>query len=295
MSFTFMSKRKLWYGISLVLLIVGLGSYALQGLNKGIDFTSGNVLQLQFESDVTTGQIEEVLDAQGLSGYSIQTAGNASEYIIRTKELTEAQNKELLSAFAEKYGPLDIKQNQKIGEVIGRELTRNAVLALAIAAVLMIVYISFRFEATFGVVAVAALLHDVLVTVGLFSLFQIEIDSAFVAALLTIVGYSINNTIVIFDRIRENLYLDSKEPLPVIVDNSINQTLVRSINTSLTVIFALVALLLLGGDTTKVFALALLLGTVIGTYSSICIATSLWYDLKRKLEGRQAFRHAKAR
>lgn len=295
MSFTFMSKRKLWYGISLVLLIVGLGSYALQGLNKGIDFTSGNVLQLQFESDVTTGQIEEVLDAQGLSGYSIQTAGNASEYIIRTKELTEAQNKELLSAFAEKYGPLDIKQNQKIGEVIGRELTRNAVLALAIAAVLMIVYISFRFEATFGVVAVAALLHDVLVTVGLFSLFQIEIDSAFVAALLTIVGYSINNTIVIFDRIRENLYLDSKEPLPVIVDNSINQTLVRSINTSLTVIFALVALLLLGGDTIKVFALALLLGTVIGTYSSICIATSLWYDLKRKLEGRQAFRHAKAR
>ena len=295
MTFTFMNKRKIWYGISLVLLIVGLVSVGLQGMNKGIDFTAGNVLQLQFEGEVTTTQIEEVLDEQGLSGYSVQAAGNASEYVIRTKEMTEAQNKELLSAFEKKCGPLDIKQNQKIGEIIGKELTRNAVLALAIAAVLMIIYISFRFEFTFGVATVAALLHDVLVTVGIFSIFQIEIDSTFVAALLTIVGYSINNTIVIFDRIRENLNFDKKQVLSATVDTSINQTLVRSINISLAIIFPLVALLVLGGSTTKVFALALLLGVIIGTYSSTCIATSLWYDLKNKLDAGKQFKHANAR
>lgn len=295
MTFTFMNKRKVWYGISLVLLIIGLVSYGLQGLNKGIDFTSGNVLQIQFGKEVTTPQIEEVLDEQGLAGYSVQAAGNVSEYVIRTKELTEAQNKELLSAFEEKYGPLDIKQNQKIGEVIGRELTRKAILALAISAVLMIIYISFRFEATFGVTAVAALLHDVLVTVGIFSLFQIEIDSSFVAAVLTIIGYSINNTIVTFDRIRENLSFAKKEALSVIVDKSINQTLVRTINMSLTVIFPLVALLVFGGNTTKVLSLALLIGVIVGTYSSTCIATSLWFDLRNKLDEGKKFKHANAR
>lgn len=294
MTLTFMNKRKIWYGISLVLLIVGLVSFVLQGMNKGIDFTAGNVLQIQFEQDVTTPQIEEVLNEQGLSGYSVQAAGNGSEYVIRTKELTETQNRELLSAFEEKYGTLDIKQNQKIGEVIGRELTRNAILALSIAAVLMIIYISFRFEATFGVAAVLALLHDVLITVGVFSLFQIEIDSAFVAALLTIVGYSINNTIVIFDRIRENLNFSRKEVLSVTVDTSINQTLTRTINMSLTVIFPLAALLTLGGSTTKVFSLALLIGVVVGTYSSTCIATSLWYDFRSKLDERNKFKHANA-
>lgn len=276
-------NRKIWYAISLILLVAGLISLAIQGFNKGIDFTSGNVLQIEFEKDVSTGQVEEVLDAQGLSGYSIQEAGDGSDYIIRTKELTEVQNKELLAAFEVKMGNLTIKQNQKIGEVIGKELTRNAILALAIASVLMVIYISVRFQAAFGIVAIVALLHDVLVTAGLFSIFQIEIDSTFVAALLTIVGYSINNTIVIFDRIRENLSFEKKASFDVVVDTSIKQTVVRCINTSLTVVFALVSLIFLGGATTRIFAVALLMGTVIGTYSSICIATSLLYDVQTKV------------
>lgn len=288
-------NRKIWYSISLILLVAGLVSLVLQGFNKGIDFTSGNVLQIEFQENVSTQQIEEMLDTQGLSGYSIQVAGEGSDYIIRTKELTEAQNKELLAAFEAKMGSLTVKQNQKIGEVIGQELTRNAILALAIASVLMVIYISFRFQAAYGVVAITALLHDVLVTAGLFSVFQIEIDSTFVAALLTIVGYSINNTIVIFDRIRENLNFDQKISFDILVDTSVKQTVVRCINTSLTVVFALVSLIFFGGATTRIFAIALLMGTVIGTYSSICIATSLLYDVQTRFFAKAKPKHVNAR
>ena len=155
----------------------------------------------------------------------------------------------------------------------------------------MIIYISFRFEWTFGISAVIPLIHDVLVTVSIFSLLQLEVDGAFVAALLTIIGYSINNTIVIFDRVRENLGLMKKVSLEKITDTSVRQTIVRSINTSLTVALALVSLLTLGGETTKVFSLALLIGTVVGTYSSI-FAPSLWYDLRTRVGEKKAFKHA---
>lgn len=289
------NNRKIWYGISLFMLLVGLVSFGFQGLNKGIDFTSGNVLQVKFEQNVTIEDLEFVLNEQDVSGYSIQAAGSATEYLIRSKELSEEQNKNLLTALTEKFGENEIKRNEKIGEVVGKELTQKAVIALAIASVLMIIYISFRFEATFGIAAVAALLHDILVTIGVFSVLQIEIDGAFVAALLTIVGYSINNTIVIFDRIRENMGLRKKDELVDIVGSSIEQTLFRSISTSLTVIFALVSLLLLGGDSTKSFAFALLVGTVIGTYSSICIATSLWFNLKTKVTEGLNLKPAKTR
>lgn len=292
---SFIQNRKIWYGISLILLVVGIISFGFQGLNKGIDFTSGNVLQVDFQENVTTGQVETILETQGLSGYSIQATEGSSEYVIRTPELTETQNKDLIATFDEQLGSNEIKRNEKIGEVIGKELTQKAILALLIASVLMVIYITFRFEATFGIAAVAALLHDVLITVGIFSFFQIEVDGAFVAALLTIVGYSINNTIVIFDRIRENLNLKKKESLTITVDDSIKQTLFRSISTSLTVIFALVSLLLLGGSTTKIFSLALLIGTVIGTYSSIFISTALWHDLKSKVVERKSLKHANAR
>lgn len=288
-------NRKIWYAISLILLVAGLISMGIQGFNKGIDFTSGNVLQIKFEADVSAQQVEEVLDAQGLTGYSVQAAGEGSDYIIRTKELSEQQNKALLAAFTGKLGDLTVKQNQKVGAVIGQELTRNAILALAIASVLMIIYISFRFQPAYGIVAIAVLLHDVLVTAGLFSIFQVEIDSTFVAALLTIVGYSINNTIVIFDRIRENLSFDKKAPFDELVDTSIKQTLVRCINTALTVVFALLALIFLGGSTTRIFSIALLIGTVVGTFSSICIATSLLYDVQTKVVGHSKLKHANAR
>ncbi|HHX50978.1 MAG TPA: protein translocase subunit SecF [Clostridia bacterium] len=286
------SRRKIWYTISLVMLLVGFVSLAFQGINWGIDFTGGNVLQIQFTREVTTSQLNDFFEARGLSGFSVQKVATENEFVIRTGELGELENKEVLVAFQEEFGEMEVHRNEKIGAVIGQELALNALYALAIAAVLMIIYISFRFELTFGLAAVSALIHDVLVTIGIFSLLQMEVDSAFVAALLTIIGYSINNTIVIFDRVRENLGLMKKFTLEKIVDTSVRQTIVRSINTSLTVTFALVALLVLGGETTKVFALALLIGTIVGTYSSVCVAPSLWYNLKTKLGEKKAFKHA---
>jgi preprotein translocase subunit SecF len=286
------SRRKIWYTISLVMLLVGLVSLAFQGINWGIDFTGGNVLQIQFTREVTTSQVNDFFEARGLSGFSVQKVATENEFVIRTGELGELENKEVLVAFQKEFGEMEVHRNEKIGAVIGQELTLNALYALAIAAVLMIIYISFRFELTFGLAAVSALIHDVLVTIGIFSLLQLEVDSAFVAALLTIIGYSINNTIVIFDRVRENLGLMKKVTLEKIVDTSVRQTIVRSINTSLTVTFALVALLVLGGETTKVFALALLIGTIVGTYSSVCVAPSLWYNLKTKLGEKKAFKQA---
>lgn len=288
-------NRKIWYAISLILLVAGFISFGIQGFNKGIDFTSGNVLQIEFAAPVSAQQVEGVLEAQGLTGYSVQVAGEGSDYVIRTKELSEAESKALLEAFTEQLGQITVKQNQKVGAVIGQELTRNALLALGIAFVLMVIYISFRFQLAYGIVAIAALFHDALVTAGLFSIFQIEIDSTFIAALLTIVGYSINNTIVIFDRVRENLSFDKKAALDVVLDTSVKQTLVRCINTALTVVFALLALIFLGGATTRIFAIALLVGTTVGTYSSICIATSLLYDLQTRLFHNYTLKHANAR
>ncbi|MBC7336753.1 MAG: protein translocase subunit SecF, partial [Clostridia bacterium] len=187
-----------------------------------------------------------------------------------------------LAAMRRELGPLEVLRNEKVGAVIGRELALNALWALVLGSALMLLYITVRFQFYFGVAAVLALVHDVLVTLGFFSLFQIEVDSAFVAAILTLIGYSINDTIVIFDRIRESLGALRKSPLAEVINYSINVSLVRSINTSLTVIIALVALLLLGGVTTRVFALALLVGTITGTYSSICVASPLYYEFQQR-------------
>jgi preprotein translocase subunit SecF len=209
----------------------------------------------------------------------IQQAGN-NEYIIRTPILTEQQSSQLVQGFRDHLGNLDVLRIDEVGAVIGKELTNKALMAIGIACVLMLIYITIRFEFKFGVGAVVALLQNVVIVVGVFSLFQWEVDSTFIAALLTILGYSINDTIVVFDRIRENLKLRRREPYDVIVDKSVLQTVNRSINTVLTVVFCLGALLLLGGATLKYFVLAMLIGIVVGCFSSIFIASPIWYDLK---------------
>lgn len=291
----FVGYRRLWYLLSLIIIISGLIYLTLHGLNLGIDFTGGNLLQIRLAETADIGQVRAVLEEQGL-GQKVQEAG-ANEFIIRTRELTEDENARLLALLEEKLGATEILRNEKVGAVIGEELTRNAYLALAIASVLMVIYITVRFEFWFALAAIIALLHDVLITLGFFSLTQWEIDSTFVAAMLTVVGYSINDTIVVFDRIRENLKGARKERLEDIANASISQTVVRSINTSLTVIMALVALIVLGGATTKLFATAMLIGTITGTYSSIFIATPLWIDFNhlqgRKTAGRQVLARAR--
>ncbi|MDI6709741.1 MAG: protein translocase subunit SecF [Thermoanaerobacterales bacterium] len=283
--FDFIGRRKIWYILSLLVIIPGIISLFTQGLNLGIDFTGGNLMEFRFQEDVTVDEIRNVLRDFGLERSPIQTSGERGA-IIRTRVLTEEENGKVIAALQDNLGVEEVLRNEKVGPVIGKELTRNALLALAIASVLMLIYISIRFEFKQGVAAVIALLHDVLITLGVFSLFRLEVDSAFVAAILTILGYSINDTIIIFDRIRENVRGPHKgEPLLDVINASLMQTLARSINTVLAVLFILLALYFFGGATIKTLTLALLVGITSGAYSSIFVASPLWYEMKRFEDG----------
>lgn len=281
----FIENRKKWYIVSAVIIIAGLISMMVQGVNFGIDFTGGNMMDLSFSENTTIDDMRAFMDSQEFR-YSIQEAGE-SKYILRTEEIDETTSSALIESMEEEFGSIAVERNEKVSASIGEELTRNALMALGIAAVLMIIYITFRFEFFFGIAAVLALMHDVLITVGIFSIFQIEVDSAFVAALLTIIGYSINDSIVIFDRIRENLNKKMKKTDEQVVDLSINQTLFRSISTSLAVIIVLLSLLFIGGTTIRGFVLAMLIGSVFGAYSSIFIASPLWIDMTAKRKNRR--------
>lgn len=280
MSLHFIRLRKIWYAISLVIILPGLISLVFQGLNKGIDFTGGNLIELSYAKPVAVEMIRGAIASQKLeASRTVQKIGETG-YLIRTPHLTQDQNANLLGALG-KLGESTILRNESVGPTIGRELTMKALISLLIAAVLMIIYITIRFEFKQGLAAIIALLHDVLLVTGIFSLFRIEIDSAFVAAILTIIGYSINDTIIIFDRIRENMRKRQKgESIEDVVNRGIWQTLTRSINTVLTVTFVLVAMYILGGSTIKTFVLAMLIGVVSGAYSSICNASPLWVDFK---------------
>lgn len=273
-------RRKIFYVISLLIIIPGLISLFMQGLNLGIDFTGGSILHIKLEEKVTAGEVRSVLSQFDLGRAEVQKSG--SEFYIRTKELSQEETKELMKALGDKFGKVEFLSAESVGPVIGKELTRNAVLALLIAGVLMLIYITIRFEFHFGIAAIVAIIHNVLVVLGLFSLFQWEVNSSFIAAILTVIGYSINDTIVIFDRIRENLSFKLKEDRMTLINRSIMQTLNRSINTVLTSAFTLLALLAFGGATIKIFVLAMLIGFISGAYSSIFIASPIWYELKAR-------------
>lgn len=278
----FVKMRKYWYLISLLLIIPGLVSFGIKGLNKGIDFTGGSMIELRFEQKVEIGEVRAVLKEAGLPQDSRVQEGDKNEIIIRTKDLSQEESKSLLQGLEDKFGGYTLLRNESVGPTVGKELRNKAMLALVIAFAMMIVYITIRFELLSGLAAVSALVHDILVTVGLVSLFGLEVDATFIAALLTIVGYSINATIVIFDRIRENMGKRKKgESLDEIIHHSIMQTLARSINTVFAVALVLVSMLIFGGVTLKVFITVLLIGVIAGCYSSIFISSPLWYDLRR--------------
>lgn len=285
MPFHFIKLRKIWYTISVLIILPGIVSLFLQGLNMGIDFSGGSLLDLRFNQPTTIEQVRGVLNEFGLEGATIQQSGE-NDYLIRTKELTEEENTCVVKELGDKLGGVTVQRSERVGPVIGKELIYKAFQALAVASVLIVIYVAWRFEFKQGIAAIIAVLHDVLVVLGVFSIFRIEVDSAFVAAVLTIIGYSIMDTIVIFDRIRENSFNKKKgEALEDIINKSLWQTMARSLNTVLAVLFVLVALLLLGGTTMRSLVLALLVGVLSGAYSSICNASPLWYDFKR-MEGR---------
>ncbi len=281
-------RRKLWFAISLIIILLGVISMIYRTvtygkpLNTGIDFSGGNMIGIEFNKPVTVEEVRGALKGLALENSIIQRTGT-NEVLIRTHVLDKSAQDEVLSAFREKIGPYneDKVRLDKVGPTMGKELLRKAFLALFFASILMIIYISFRFEFLFGLAGILALLHDVLVVLGVFSLFWWEIDGSFVAAILTIIGYSINDTIVIFDRIRENLHKRKKgEDMETLVNRSILEVMTRSINTVLTVIIVLVALLIFGGGTIRNFTLALLIGVTAGMYSSIFNASPLWLEFR---------------
>ncbi|HIE13579.1 MAG TPA: protein translocase subunit SecF [Desulfotomaculum sp.] len=277
----FIRLRRIWYLLSLLIIIPGVISLFTQGLNKGIDFTAGSLLDLKFKRAVETREVRRVLADFDLERSRIQKSGPAA-FIIRTRELEETECQQIVDALGKRLGGVTLLRSEKVGPVISKELTHKAILALIIASVLILIYITVRFEFKQAVAAIVALIHDGLVTLGIFSIFQVEIDSAFVAAILTVLGYSLNDTIIIFDRIRENIKTKKVPgPLEDVINASLWQTMARSINTSVSTLFVLVALYFFGGSTIKHFILALIIGVTSGAYSSICNASPVWYDLKQ--------------
>ncbi|MFC1496087.1 protein translocase subunit SecF [Candidatus Margulisiibacteriota bacterium] len=273
-------RTRLWFLISLCLLTLAIGAMVYNSvargsfLNLGIDFTGGTMINLRFTKAVTTSEIREVLKRFSLEQAVIQASQN-NEVFIRTKPIAAKTRIEIVSALGKEVAPAELLESVMVGPVIGAELRIQALWALLLASIGIIVYVSFRFEFKYAVAALLALFHDAIFTTGIMALLWRDIEVPFVAAILTIMGYSINDSIVIFDRIRENLKKYGKKNYNEVINKSIAETLPRSINTVLTTVIVVLCLLFFGGKTIKDFSLVLLVGFAIGTYSSIFIASPL--------------------
>ncbi len=279
----FMKHRKITLTISLVLVLASIALLLTRGLNLGIDFTGGNVIQAEFEKRPDVAEVREVISGIVAKGAMIQNFGEKG-IIIRTNEDTEQSREAVVKALTAKYADMKVTGFEKVGPVVGGELRRQAVIGVTIALVAILIYITLRFQFKFAVVSVIPLVHDVIIALGFFSLTQFEIGSSFIAAILTIVGYSLNNTIIILDRVRENWGTLSREGIVNLVNKSLNQTLARTINTTLTTLFPVVALCVWGGPVLMAFSYAMLVGMIAGTWSSMMIATGLLceWNLKKK-------------
>jgi preprotein translocase subunit SecF len=301
------AKRKWWYAISLLIIVPGTISLLVNGLKLGIDFQGGQMLEVSGKiSQETVSPVAEKLE---LKDVTIISSGDNT--MIRYRDEAEPKqqqsNRQILSSQLAAQGNEEIRF-ETVGPAVSADITRNAIISVALAAVAIVLYIAFAFRNVpppltswnFGVAAIIAMLHDALLLLGVFSLlgwaFGVEIDSLFVTAVLTVIGFSVHDTIVVFDRIRENLRRERGE-LESIVNNSILETLARSLNTSITVMLTLLALYLFGGQSIKMFVLALLIGIASGTYSSILNASPLlisWHNYKKKREAKKSLKPAKA-
>ncbi|MBN3939715.1 MAG: protein translocase subunit SecF [Nostoc sp.] len=304
MKFSVIKRRRLWWTISATLMIVSIVAMVISWqqlgapLRPSLDFVGGT--RLQFERDCTQANsctqpieisdVREVVDAQKLNNSSIQVVGQKQQGIsIRTKTLNVEQRTQLQTALSEKIGVFNPKVTQidTVGPTLGRQLFSQGLLALVVSFAGIVIYLSVRFQVDYAVIAILALFHDVLITLGVFSILGlvvgIEVDSLFVVAILTITGFSVTDTVVIYDRIREILNQHPNDRIDKVVDDATNQTLTRSINTTLTVLLTLFSLFLFGGETLRNFALALIIGFTMGAYSSIFVASTLlvWWRERR--------------
>ena len=308
MKFSVNKRRNLWWGISLALILASLISMLVSWqqinapLRPGLDFIGGTRLQLErdctiagnCERKIDLAAVRQIAADQGLGNSTIQLVDkdrNSTNQIlsIRTKNLSGEERTKLQDALSQEIGKLDLdaSQNDTVGPTIGRQLLSSGLLALIVSFAGIIIYLSFRFEFDYAIFAIVALFHDVLITAGAFSVLGlvqgVEVDSLFIVSLLTITGFSVNDTVVIYDRIREVVKLNPDQPIKEIVDDAVNQTLTRSINTTLTVLLTLFSIFFFGGETLKNFALALIIGFTLGAYSSIFIAStllSLWRETR---------------
>lgn len=289
--FSIVKNYKIFFSITIIFLLIGLGSIVTRGFNLGIDFTGGSIVDLTFENQVTVAQVRDVLKEHDMGNSIIQLENSdgkteANSVLIRTGVVEDTELRATMSDLQSKLGSYQIQRVEQVGATIGSELVQQAAMAIFLSWILMIAYITFRFEFKFAIAAIIALIIDVLVVLSYFSLFQMEMDSSFVAALLTVVGYSVNGTIVIFDRIRENLKIHRRsESLGDMIDNSIWQCMTRTIYTVATSLFAIISIFLFGGETIHNFAFAMLVGFASGAYTSIFLAGPMWLFLKNKKFG----------
>ena len=284
--FDFIKNRKIVYFVSTIIILIGLVSIIFQGFNYGIDFAGGTLIQVRFDKSVSTIEVRDILNEFNLSQSTIQNLSE-NEFVIRTEKIDPERIKGILSALRENLTNLEVLRVETVGPVIGENLKRLASYALLFAFIGIVLYITLRFEFKFSIISILALFHDCLIVLGIFSLMQKEITVSIIAAVLTIIGYSLNNTIVILDRLRENMKLKTREPFDNLINISINQSLSRTINTALTTIIPILAFYFFGGNILSDFALALFIGMVAGTYSSIFIASPLLLEWNRIFKVRQ--------
>lgn len=277
-----MERTKIWFSISLIIIVVGMGFLLARGLNFGIDFKGGSEIVIQLNENINKEEVDTIVRSYA-SDASTNTINN-NQYEIKSADLDSDKLGSIMSDLKAKYQLEDtdlISQNE-IGSSVGKELTQNSLLALLASFVVMLIYIAIRFEFRFGVAAIVATIHDILITLSVYSIFHIPVNTPFIAAMLTIVGYSMNDTIVIFDRIRENSKIMRRAKSIEVADVSLTETIARSLYTSLATVVTIVAMNFLVPSVQQ-FTIPLIIGIISGAYSSICIASPIWVYLKDKI------------
>lgn len=287
--FKFVERRKIWFSLSLSIIIIGMGFLCFKGLNSGIDFKGGTLITINMNGDFKKDDVDAIIDEYAANKYSSKVVNDGEQIEIRIQDgvLGEAEVNKLIGSISEKYDLKDDEHtSETIGATVGKELKRNAVIAIIISTIAMLVYITVRFEFAFALAAIIALLHDVLITISVYAIFGIQVNTPFIAAILTIVGYSINDTIVVFDRIRETMKRSRRLSNTEITNNSIRETLARSINTTLTSLITMVCMYIFV-PSIRELSFPLIIGIASGAYSSIFIASPLWVMFKENKKNKK--------
>ncbi|OFI05247.1 protein-export membrane protein SecF [Clostridium acetireducens DSM 10703] len=274
-------NTKIWFTISLIIIVVGFGALITKGLNYGIDFRGGTILVIEMEKDFNKPDVDKIV--KKYASDAITNKANRTQIEIKSNNITDDEAKKIFSELKGKYKlkDKDLVSQNRIGASVGKELKQKAVTSLVLATLAMLLYVAIRFEFKFGLAAILGLVHDIMITIGVYAIFQIPLNSSFIAAILTIVGYSINDTIVIFDRIRENKKKFRKINDEELANISITQTMSRSINTVLTTLITITSVYILV-PSVRDFTFPLLIGIVCGCYSSIFISSPIWVIFKNK-------------